>query len=123
MRRRRTVAAAVFMVVALVALVSGAAAMIARKQAPRGVAARARAAALSCGAPALGGTLPAMVYLPAGYSSRAKPYPVIYFLHGLPASPESYKNNSFVADAVQTAGRRAIVVAPQGARSANSDAE
>jgi enterochelin esterase-like enzyme len=111
------------MVVALVALVSGAAAMIARKQAPRGVAARARAAALSCGAPALGGTLPAMVYLPAGYSSRAKPYPVIYFLHGLPAGPETYKTNGFVANALVAARQRAIVVAPQGARSVNSDRE
>lgn len=80
-------------------------------------------ASINCRSPSLGGELPALVYLPPGYTATGRRYPVIYFLHGLPASPESYKNNSFVADAVQTAGRRAIVVAPQGARSANSDSE
>lgn len=80
-------------------------------------------ASVDCRSPSLGGRLPALVYLPPRYTVTGRRYPVIYFLHGLPASPESYKNNSFVADAVQAAGGRAIVVAPQGARSANSDAE
>jgi dipeptidyl aminopeptidase/acylaminoacyl peptidase len=36
---------------------------------------------------ALGGTLPFTVYLPPGYATSSRRYPVIYFLHGLPASP------------------------------------
>jgi enterochelin esterase-like enzyme len=67
--------------------------------------------------------MPALVYLPAGYSTHSKPYPVIYFLHGLPAGPSSYQTNGFVAAALQASGQRAIVVAPQGARSSDSDRE
>jgi enterochelin esterase-like enzyme len=48
---------------------------------------------------------------------------VIYFLHGLPANPTTYKTNAFVAGALASSGQRAIVVAPQGARKDNSDRE
>jgi enterochelin esterase-like enzyme len=78
---------------------------------------------VSCRSPALGGVLPAAVYLPAGYLHGSSRYPVIYFLHGLPAGPSSYKTNAFVAHAVAASGHRAIVVAPQGASEENSDRE
>ena len=81
-----------------------------------------RTAALNCPSPSLAGTLPAKVYLPANYS-RAHRYRVIYFLHGLPAGPNAYTLNDFVADAVAAGPHEAIVVAPQGARSENSDRE
>jgi enterochelin esterase-like enzyme len=69
---------------------------------------------------ALDGTLHFRVYLPAGYDTSSLRYPVIYFLHGLPASPDGYRGTSFVANAL---GRPAIVVAPQGARRGESDPE
>ncbi|MFZ1997055.1 MAG: alpha/beta fold hydrolase, partial [Solirubrobacteraceae bacterium] len=77
-----------------------------------------------CNAPSLGGTMPTLVYLPAGYSaSSARRYPTVYFLHGLPASPSSYTENAFVASALASAHEAAIVVAAQGARDAGSDRE
>jgi enterochelin esterase-like enzyme len=76
-----------------------------------------------CPSPSLGGSVPAIVYLPPRYRHSSLRYPVVYFLHGLPAQPTSYENNDFIADAVEQSGHRAIVVAPQGARSANSDRE
>lgn len=82
-----------------------------------------RTVSISCRSPALGGTLPAAVYLPAGYLNGSTRYPVIYFLHGLPADPSSYEATAFVAHAVAAGGHRAIVVAPQGARDADSDRE
>lgn len=79
--------------------------------------------ALNCPSPALGGTLPTLVYLPAGYRTSTTRYPVVYFLHGLPANPTSYKYDGFVAAALATARKAAIVVTPQGARSPDSDRE
>jgi enterochelin esterase-like enzyme len=67
--------------------------------------------------------LPAAVYLPADYASGATRYPVVYFLHGLPAEPTSYQATAFVANAAAASGRRAIVVAPQGARTVEADDE
>lgn len=83
----------------------------------------AQTLALNCPSPALGGTLPTLVYLPAGYRTSTTHYPVVYFLHGLPANPTSYKDDGFVAAALATAKKPAIVVTPQGARSAHSDRE
>ncbi|MHB8695850.1 MAG: alpha/beta hydrolase [Solirubrobacteraceae bacterium] len=82
-----------------------------------------QAIALTCPSPALGGTLPALVYLPAGYNGSSARYRVIYFLHGLPAGPTTYENDGFVAAAVSAAKKSAIVVAPQGARTAGGDRE
>jgi enterochelin esterase-like enzyme len=62
------------------------------------------------------------VYLPSGYASGRR-YPVVYFLHGLPAGPSAYRANAFVAGALAAADEKAIVVAPQGARDADSDRE
>lgn len=107
-------------VAVLIAALASAAAVVASK---RSTLSRERTDSINCRSPSLGGTLPALVYLPPGYSTHSKPYPVVYFLHGLPAGPSSYEGNGFVAPALQAAGERAIVVAPQGARSSNSDRE
>jgi putative tributyrin esterase len=82
-----------------------------------------RTLSVICRAPSLGGALRAQVYLPPGYGSAGRRYPVIYFLHGLPAGPASSKSNAFVASALIPTHERAIVVAPEGARSVNSDRE
>ncbi len=78
---------------------------------------------LTCRSPALGGGLPTLVYLPPGYSPGGRRYPVVYFLHGLPATPQSYTQNEFVARSLVSAGQHAIVAAPQGARTSGSDRE
>jgi enterochelin esterase-like enzyme len=83
----------------------------------------ARTETISCRSPSLAGRVPAVVYLPVGYFHSSTRFPVIYFLHGLPANPDDYKANGFVATAVAASGRRAIVVAPQGARSKDADRE
>jgi S-formylglutathione hydrolase FrmB len=87
------------------------------------VPAPVQAVVLQCPSPALGGTLPALVYLPAGYNGSRTRYRVIYFLHGLPAGPTTYQNDGFVAAAVSAAKKSAIVVAPQGARTVGADRE
>jgi enterochelin esterase-like enzyme len=69
---------------------------------------------------ALKGRIKVAVYLPVDYGSDGRRYPVVYFLHGLPASPSAYRGASFVAQALQN---RAILVAPQGARDGDSDPE
>src|SRR6266516_142236 len=74
--------------------------------------------------PAVAGRLRLAVYLPAGYAgSGGRRYPVVYFLHGLPAAPSSYRGADFLARALAASGRRAIIVAPQGARDNDSDPE
>jgi S-formylglutathione hydrolase FrmB len=71
---------------------------------------------------ALRGTVHARVVLPDGYATSGKRYPVVYFLHGLPASADAYRGNDWVLDAISDAGR-AILVIPQGARSSDTDPE
>jgi enterochelin esterase-like enzyme len=78
---------------------------------------------MTCPSPSLGGPLPALVYLPAGYGTTPRRYPAIYLLHGLPAGPQTYTESGFVAAVVANGSRPAIVVTPQGARSDNSDPE
>jgi S-formylglutathione hydrolase FrmB len=73
--------------------------------------------------PAVEGRLSLAVYLPAGYASSDRRYPVVYFLHGLPAAASSYTGADFLARALRAAGREAIIVAPQGARDNDSDPE
>ena len=72
---------------------------------------------------ALRGTLPFAVYLPPGYATSRRRYPVVYFLHGLPASPYAYRGIGFITSALEPLGRAAIVVAPRGARDGDSDPE
>jgi len=72
---------------------------------------------------ALGGYVHARVILPPGYDdSTTRRYPVVYFLHGLPATSTSYLGNAWLEQAVQSAGP-AILVLPQGARDADTDPE
>lgn len=127
----RKIALGVLLAVFLLGSATAAAVIVTRRHAEspssaaRGRSAQAppRVESITCRSPALGGSLPARLYLPAGYARGRGRYPVVYFLHGLPAGPQSYTQNRFVADALARAGLRAIVVAPQGARSANSDRE
>jgi len=63
------------------------------------------------------------VILPPGYDdNRARRYPVVYFLHGLPASNVTYQGNNWLISSIERAGP-AILVLPQGARTDDSDAE
>jgi putative tributyrin esterase len=84
---------------------------------------RARELDESFVSPALNGRLHFDVFLPEGYGSTERRYPVIYVLHGLPAGSESYRNSFFVAEAVRRIHGNAIVVTPQGARDNDSDPE
>ena len=72
---------------------------------------------------ALGGTLHFEVYLPAGYDTSGLRYPVVYFLHGLPAGTGAYRSLGFVEHALDAVGQPAILVAPQGARPRDADPE
>jgi putative tributyrin esterase len=72
---------------------------------------------------ALAGRLQYAVYLPADYATSGERYPVVYFLHGLPASPYAYRGIGFIAQALELTGKEAIVVAPQGARDGDTDPE
>ena len=64
----------------------------------------------------------ARVVLPPGYSDSTKRYPVIYFLHGLPANAAAYRGNDWLIDELERAGP-AILVIPQGARVGDRDPE
>lgn len=112
----------------LIALIAGAALVFAAT--PDHAAAKpartqkaVRTLSITCRSDALGGRLPARVYLPPGYSTHGRRLPVVYFLHGLPATAESYTQNAFVAQSLLSAHRSAIVVAPQGARNDGDDRE
>jgi S-formylglutathione hydrolase FrmB len=72
---------------------------------------------------ALAGVLHYSVYLPPGYATSNKRYPVVYFLHGLPASPTSYQAIQPIAQAVEESHRAAIVIGVQGARQDDYDPE
>jgi S-formylglutathione hydrolase FrmB len=72
---------------------------------------------------ALRGTLSFEVYLPPGYTHTAARFPVIYFLHGLPASPYAFRSMRPFEKALDRTGGGAILVVPQGARDGDSDPE
>jgi enterochelin esterase-like enzyme len=72
---------------------------------------------------ALAGRLSLSVYLPPGYAEGRQRYPVIYFLHGLPASPVAYRHVGFLARTLDSLRQKAILVAPQGARDNDKDPE
>lgn len=69
------------------------------------------------------GTLRYEAYLPAGYDTSGLRYPVVYFLHGLPASNTAYQNITWLESALDAAGKPAILIAPQGASAVQSDPE
>ena len=72
---------------------------------------------------ALRGRLHFVVHLPASYAGGSGRYPVVYFLHGLPASPTSYLHLTWVSEALAQTAREAILVAPQATRVADGDPE
>jgi enterochelin esterase-like enzyme len=71
---------------------------------------------------ALQGRVHARVVLPAGYDDTTRHYPVVYFLHGLPAGAKSYRGNAWLISALEQVGP-AILVFPQGARDDDTDPE
>jgi len=71
---------------------------------------------------ALSGQMHALVVLPPDYDSSNRRYPVVYFLHGLPATSSAYRSTTWLTQLVARAGPF-ILVAPQGARDGDSDAE
>jgi enterochelin esterase-like enzyme len=72
---------------------------------------------------AIAGCLHFVAYLPSGYSQGTTRYPVVYFLHGLPASATSYRGIGYVEQALDATGRPAILIAPQGSTDAKTDPE
>ena len=72
---------------------------------------------------AVRGRVRLVVVLPAGYADSGLRYPVVYFLHGLPASSNAYRNVGFLRRALGSLRRQAILVAPQGARDHDTDPE
>jgi enterochelin esterase-like enzyme len=72
---------------------------------------------------ALGGTAHYSVYLPAGYATSGKRYPVVYSLHGLPATATAYRSLQQIAAAVEGSRHPAIVIGVQGARAGDTDPE
>jgi enterochelin esterase-like enzyme len=72
---------------------------------------------------ALKGTMHYSVYLPAGYATSSQRYPVVYFLHGLPATATAYRSIEQLAAAVEASAHPAIVIGVQGARAGDTDPE
>jgi enterochelin esterase-like enzyme len=72
---------------------------------------------------AVDGTLHYSIGLPPGYATSGRRYPVIYFLHGLPADATAYEDITGYADSLARTGRAAIVVGAQGARADDPDPE
>ncbi|HEX6490006.1 MAG TPA: alpha/beta hydrolase-fold protein [Gaiellaceae bacterium] len=118
MRRLPTplIALAVCGVVIALAAVAGAALTKAPSNAPSEQADAFYSAAVR-------GTVHLTILLPAGYRAGSRRYPVVYFLHGLPASSQTYRNVGFLRDALAGVRRPAILVAPQGARDTDTDPE
>src|SRR5690348_3268503 len=72
---------------------------------------------------ALAGPVHARIVLPAGYDSSKQRYPVVYFLHGLPAGPATYDQSHWLERALAQVLGQAILVEPQGARAGDTDPE
>jgi enterochelin esterase-like enzyme len=109
-------------VLALAAAAAGATAVLAERYTGP-AAAKAQVIDTSFYSHALRSTLHFLIVLPPDYSTSSLRYPVIYFLHGLPAGPTAYQGVAWVGNAVQQTGMEAIVVIPQGTRRQNGDPE
>ncbi len=72
---------------------------------------------------ALAGPIHARIVLPADYDASTKRYPVVYFLHGLPAGPATYDQSHWLEQALAQVHGDAILVEPQGARAGDTDPE
>jgi putative tributyrin esterase len=64
-----------------------------------------------------------VAYLPPGYTAGGRRYPVVYFLHGLPAGPREYRNVDWLTGPLDRLGGPVILVAPQGSKHEDSDPE
>jgi enterochelin esterase-like enzyme len=77
--------------------------------------------------PALRRTETMLVYLPPGYATSAKRYPMIVMLHGVPGRPEDFINHGFVSkmDGLIAAGtvRPFVAVFPRGSDRPEDDTE
>ena len=70
---------------------------------------------------ALNGDVHARVILPASYDDLPpRRFPVIYFLHGLPADASAYRGNPWLGQAMARVGP-ALLVLPPGARNPHTD--
>jgi len=78
---------------------------------------------LSFSSAALRDTVGVEVYLPPAYATSGRRYPVVYFLHGLPASPSAYRGLGFLRRALARSGHQGILVTVQGARESEEDSE
>ncbi len=55
-----------------------------------------------------------IVWLPRGYASSGRRYPVLYLLHGFGSSPSTFFDGSLQGFSIAAAGPNFIVVAPSG---------
>jgi S-formylglutathione hydrolase FrmB len=62
-------------------------------------------------------------YLPGRYGTSDTRYPVVYFLHGLPAGPGAYDNVGWLRRALNSLSHGVILIAPQGSTKEDSDPE
>jgi S-formylglutathione hydrolase FrmB len=69
------------------------------------------------------GALHYEVYLPSDYDTSGRHYPVVYFLHGLPAPATAFQQFAWLEHALDAVNEQAILVLPQGARGNESDPE
>jgi S-formylglutathione hydrolase FrmB len=72
---------------------------------------------------AIRGRLHFVAYLPPGYDAGDRRYPVVYFLHGLPAGAREYRNVGWLTQALDALGGPVILIAPQGSKHEDSDPE
>jgi enterochelin esterase-like enzyme len=72
---------------------------------------------------ALDSRLHFLVHLPPDYARGHRRYPVVYFLHGLPAGPDAYRGVAWIGDALDANARSAILVMPQGTKTESGDPE
>jgi S-formylglutathione hydrolase FrmB len=69
------------------------------------------------------GSLGYEIYLPDGYDTSGLRYPVVYFLHGLPAGAGAFRLFDWLDRALDQTGKPAILVVPQAANGSNTDPE
>jgi S-formylglutathione hydrolase FrmB len=62
-------------------------------------------------------------YLPPDYQTSGLRYPVVFYLHGLPAGPTTYENVAWLRSALDSLTHPVILVAPQGSTKGDSDPE
>jgi S-formylglutathione hydrolase FrmB len=84
---------------------------------------RSAIARLSFRSHALSRQLRFSAYLPAGYATSGLRYPVVYFLHGLPAGESAYEHIEWLRAALDALPRPVILVAPQGSTHEDADPE